>query len=240
MQTCYTEQHGSWDPIAPFYPKYTQVEKLSGWCDHNHKKPNQSSSTWTAISVSLLSMMGNHEIDERKNCRNYSSPRSKLLLSFDAWLCVNVLFLFGSGAEREKHVMAHGTTSHQNDLHLYNGFIGLSRGTHKHVHRDIHKHKRIISPFEEISLSWHFTIRKADFRPNAFLLGAIPQHPYPVWWKFMAQGAMKRANAQKLPFITTLKIQNSSCNLWVQSTEPFNAIAKGMRILSDQKYCLII
>lgn len=70
MQTCSTDSQMAGETHQPsFYPKSTQEEILSGWCDHHQMKPNQSSFTHAAISVPLLSRQHG-----AKNCLNYICP----------------------------------------------------------------------------------------------------------------------------------------------------------------------
>lgn len=72
-----------------------------------------------------------------------------------------------------KHVTAHETNSHQNDLHLDNGFRGLCEGI---VEKCTHKHKH--ATCSSVGFSRSFSIRVTHVGSNGLLLGARAQHPF--------------------------------------------------------------
>lgn len=126
MQTCSTESKMPGEIHQPcLFPS-----PLKKNCVQHQMKRNQSCFTHAAISVSLLSGW-----DGRKKSSNYLATwkchhQSRSFHLMCLYVLMQTIFSFGFEAwewvEHGKHVMAHKTTSQQNDLHLDNGFRELS------------------------------------------------------------------------------------------------------------------
>lgn len=128
MQTCST------DSKVPFFSSQVHSSRNNVWMVWPPSDETQSKLFPTCSYLHLIAVKTGKKKELVKlylaTWKYHRSNRFFHLMHLYVWM--RTIFSFGfeawEWAEHEKHVTAHETTSHQNDLHLDNGFRGLSEG----------------------------------------------------------------------------------------------------------------